>query len=64
MLCYYDTPCNAAEQITNIPPSPPLTYTNDDPRLSFFCGTTWEDASSSCSVWCPDADDSKCPPGM
>ena len=37
-------------------------YTENDPRLSYFCGTTRDETSVTCDgVWCPDKDDNKCP---
>ena len=39
------------------------TFTDDDPRLNNFCGTSYEDASENCGIWCPTADDWSCPYG-
>ena len=39
------------------------TFTDDDPRLNNFCGTSYEDASDNCGIWCPTADDWSCPYG-
>lgn len=72
MLCYYNTPCD----IKNLGPRPSLKPTlapkmptlsplkSDDPKLTFFCGTDWFDASNKCAVWCPNADDDECPSGQ
>ena len=39
------------------------TFTDDDPRLNNFCGTSYDDASDNCGIWCPTADDWSCPYG-
>jgi len=36
----------------------------NDPRRKQFCGISWGSASAACSNWCPNADDSECPPGQ
>ena len=74
MLCYFDTPCDRRDlpQPPSISPINPnawiaptkAPWAEDDPRLSMFCGSNWEDASNTCYTWCPDGDDSVCPYGM
>lgn len=38
-------------------------WTEDDTRYTWYCGKNWGHASETCQVWCPDADDDKCPYG-
>jgi len=77
MLCYYDTPCDAREVYGYAKATPPPTidankwrspsqapWAADDPRLRYYCGSDWDDASNSCYVWCPDGDHEKCPYGQ
>jgi len=33
-------------------------------QLTFFCGSTWADASADCSSWCPSENDEDCPSGQ
>ena len=40
-----------------------LHVTKADSRL-YYCGTSWYDANSSCSVECPNGTDSECPFGQ
>ncbi len=40
------------------------SWSEDDPRFAYFCGSSWEDASETCGTWCPDdADEMACPYG-
>ena len=47
-----------------------VTFATDDdteggaPLLSYFCGTDFEDASTTCSIPCPTKSDSQCPLGQ
>ena len=34
-------------------------WSENDPRLSMFCGKDWADASATCQVWCPDGNDDR-----
>ena len=66
-VCFLDTLCKQelapADGMWYPPTQAP--WAENDPRLSFFCGTSWSQASQSCSQWCPDADDDNaCPYGM
>ena len=73
MLCYFNTPCDRKDlpdQPTKYPtirpgwrPPSQSPWMAGDERLSFFCGKTWDDASSKCGTWCPDTDDTVCPYG-
>ena len=66
-VCFLDTLCkqelSPADGMWYPPTQAP--WAENDPRLSFFCGTSWSQASQSCSQWCPDADDDNaCPYGV
>ncbi len=69
MLCYFNTQCDIKDPTPNptnlIPPKmSPLSSSENDAKLSFFCGKDWSDASNSCGVWCPDGEDDVCPSGQ
>ena len=72
MLCYFNTPCDIKDlgprPSRNPTPAPKLPtlspLAQNDPKLSFFCGKDWSDASYRCAVWCPNADDGVCPFGQ
>lgn len=73
MLCYFNTPCDRKDLPDQPSKSPTIKpgwrppsqspWMAGDERLSFFCGKTWDDASSKCGIWCPDTDDTVCPYG-
>ena len=73
MLCYFNTPCDRKDLPDQPSKSPTIKpgwrppsqspWMAGDERLSFFCGKTWEDASSKCGIWCPDMDNTVCPYG-
>ena len=70
-LCYFDTPCdsrNLPSQPTGSPANEPkeptaAPWSGEDRRWTYFCGSSWGDAGERCEIWCPDADDTKCPEG-
>lgn len=80
-VCWADTTCHAAE-ITlapskspslhatsiegQVPSIPPIPYPYDDPMHTSFCGFSFDDASSYCSVesHCPSGLHQDCPTGQ
>ena len=37
------------------------SFSSEIPSESYYCGLSYEDASTTCSIPCPDRDSSKCP---
>lgn len=69
-MCWEGTSCKAEyiASSNNGGWSPPTQapWSQNDPRLTYFCGTSWTDASNTCKTWCPNADNSanECPYGQ
>jgi len=34
---------------------------SDDPAFTFFCGTSWDNADSTCGMRCPSGNSADCP---
>jgi hypothetical protein len=63
---YNDEDQTVAQVLTRPTPVPLPTqapWSEDDPRLSLFCGEDWAHANESCQTWCPDGSDDTCPYG-
>jgi len=74
MSCYAYTKCielNTEDLATSPPTDPPtqnpaesLGSYDDAPVESFFCGTSFDEASATCAIPCPTKSSSQCPSGQ
>lgn len=47
--------------VTNTEDESMTSFSSEIPSESYYCGLSYEDASTTCSIPCPDRDSSKCP---
>ncbi|KAL7473134.1 hypothetical protein ACHAXS_013507, partial [Conticribra weissflogii] len=59
--CYASTGCLGIGQPTYSPPTRPPSY---DASSTFYCGSTFQEASQTCDVPCPSGLSNECPSGQ
>ena len=62
--CPANGKCYASTGCADGPNSPPTRSPSYDPSLTFYCGSSFQQASEQCLVPCPSGISSECPPSQ